>query len=119
MLQRLRAIFKMPRLQEQHLKRVWLIVGLFAIIVVLDFFTPPPYALGFLYTGPILLASSRLSRSATVQATVMATGLTLLNLFIPKSVTAGSGVGCCFLVKRKLFNARFIRLFGMILAHSF
>ncbi|WP_431191337.1 sensor histidine kinase [Funiculus sociatus] len=85
MLQRLRAIFKMPRLQEQHLTRVGLIVGLFAIIVVLDFFTPPPYALGFLYTGPILLASSRLNRSATVQATVMATGFTLLNLFIPKA----------------------------------
>ncbi|MBD1906784.1 HAMP domain-containing histidine kinase [Trichocoleus sp. FACHB-6] len=85
MLQRLRAIFKMPRLQEQHLTRVWLIVGLFAIIIVLDFFTPPPYALGFLYTGPILLASSRLNRSATVQATVMATGFTLLNLFIPKA----------------------------------
>ncbi|MEP0851797.1 HAMP domain-containing sensor histidine kinase [Trichocoleus sp. FACHB-40] len=75
----------MPRLQQQHLTRVWLIVGLFAIIIVLDFFTPPPYALGFLYTGPILLASSRLSRSATVQATVMGTGLTLLNLFIPKA----------------------------------
>ncbi|MEP0801499.1 HAMP domain-containing histidine kinase [Funiculus sociatus GB2-M1] len=75
----------MPRLQEQHLTRVGLIVGLFAIIVVLDFFTPPPYALGFLYTGPILLASSRLNRSATVQATVMATGFTLLNLFIPKA----------------------------------
>ncbi|MEP0867290.1 HAMP domain-containing histidine kinase [Funiculus sociatus GB2-A5] len=75
----------MPRLQEQHLTRVWLIVGLFAIIIVLDFFTPPPYALGFLYTGPILLASSRLNRSATVQATVMATGFTLLNLFIPKA----------------------------------
>ncbi|MBD1835336.1 HAMP domain-containing histidine kinase [Cyanobacteria bacterium FACHB-472] len=85
MLQRLIAIFKMPRLQQQHLTRVWLIVGLFAIIIVLDFFTPPPYALGFLYTGPILLASSRLSRSATVQATVMGTGLTLLNLFIPKA----------------------------------
>ncbi|MBD2002305.1 ATP-binding protein [Trichocoleus sp. FACHB-40] len=85
MLQRLKAIFKMPRLQQQHLTRVWLIVGLFAIIIVLDFFTPPPYALGFLYTGPILLASSRLSRSATVQATVMGTGLTLLNLFIPKA----------------------------------
>ena len=33
----------------------------------------------------ILLASSRLSRSATIQVTVMATGLTLLNLFIPKA----------------------------------
>ncbi|HEY9668226.1 MAG TPA: HAMP domain-containing sensor histidine kinase [Coleofasciculaceae cyanobacterium] len=74
----------MYRLQKQRLTTCWLIVGLFAIIIVLDFFTPPPYALGFLYTGPILFASSRLSRSATLQVTVMATGLTLLNLFIPE-----------------------------------
>jgi two-component system, NarL family, sensor kinase len=85
MLHRLISILKMHRLQEQTINTVLLIVGLFAIIVVLDFFTPPPYALGFLYTGPILLASSRLSRSATLQVTVMATGLTLLNLFIPNA----------------------------------
>jgi two-component system NarL family sensor kinase len=72
-------------LAERQLHTRWLIMGLFAIIIVLDFFTPPPYALGFLYTGPILLASSRLSRSATLQVTVMATGLTLLNLFIPNA----------------------------------
>jgi two-component system NarL family sensor kinase len=72
-------------LAERQLHTRWLIIGLFAIIIVLDFFTPPPYALGFLYTGPILLASSHLSRSATVQVTVMATGLTLLNLFIPNA----------------------------------
>lgn len=85
MLRRLMAILKTRLPQEQHLHTRWLIVGLLAIILVLDFFTPPPYALGFLYTGPILLASSCLSRSATVQVTLMATGLTLLNLFIPKA----------------------------------
>ncbi|AFZ21697.1 sensor histidine kinase [Allocoleopsis franciscana] len=85
MLRRLIAILKMQVPQGQNINTVLLIVGLFAIILVLDFFTPPPYALGFLYTGPILLASSRLSRSATLQVTVMATGLTLLNLFIPKA----------------------------------
>lgn len=85
MLRRLIAILKMQVLQGQNINMVLLIVGLFAIILVLDFFTPPPYALGFLYTGPILLASSRLSRSATLQVTVMATGLTLLNLFIPNA----------------------------------
>lgn len=83
MLRRLIAILKGYWFQKQHLATVWLIVGLLVIIFVLDFFTPPPYALGFLYTGPILLASSRLSRSATIQVTVMAIGLTLLNLFIP------------------------------------
>ncbi|MGC1394156.1 MAG: HAMP domain-containing sensor histidine kinase [Coleofasciculaceae cyanobacterium] len=68
---------------DPQLHICWLIVGIFAMIIVLDFFTPPPYALGFLYTGPILLASSRLSRSATIQVTVIATSLTLLNIFIP------------------------------------
>ena len=85
MLHRLIAILKTGWLAEQQLHTRWLIVGSFAIILVLDFFTPPPYALGFLYTKPILLASSRLSRSATVKVTVIATGLTLLNLFIPKA----------------------------------
>jgi two-component system NarL family sensor kinase len=85
MLHRLVTILKARWLQDKHFSTCWLIVGIFAIIVVLDFFTPPPYALGFLYTGPILFASSRLSRSATLQVTVMATGLTLLNLFIPKA----------------------------------
>ncbi|HBB35711.1 MAG TPA: two-component sensor histidine kinase [Cyanobacteria bacterium UBA8803] len=82
MLRRLIAILKTRWLAEQQSHTRWLIVGLFTIILILDFSTPPPYALGFLYTVPILL-SSRLGRSATVQATVMATGLTLLNLFIP------------------------------------
>ena len=85
MLRKLIAILKPRRLPSQHAWKCWLIWGLFAIILVLDFFTPPPYALGFLYTGPILLASSRLSRSATIQVTLMAIGLTLLNLFIPNA----------------------------------
>jgi two-component system NarL family sensor kinase len=85
MLRRLIAILKTGWLAEQQSHTRWLIVGSFAIILVLDFFTPPPYALGFLYTKPILLASSRLSRSATLKVTVIATGLTLLNLFIPNA----------------------------------
>lgn len=83
MLHRLIAMLKTGWLDEPQRHTRWLIIGLFAIIIVLDFLTPPPYALGFLYTGPILLASSRLSRSATLQVTIMAAGLTLLNLFIP------------------------------------
>ncbi|MBW4548151.1 MAG: HAMP domain-containing histidine kinase [Symplocastrum torsivum CPER-KK1] len=84
MLRRLMAILKTRWSQEQHFHTRCLIAGLFAIIATLDFFTPPPYALGFLYTAPILLASSRLSRSVTIQVTVMAIGLTLLNVFFPK-----------------------------------
>ncbi|HAG85705.1 MAG TPA: two-component sensor histidine kinase [Cyanobacteria bacterium UBA12227] len=84
MLRRLIAILKTGWLAEQHSHTRWLIVGSFAIIFVLDFFTPPPYALGFLYTVPILLAS-RLDQSVTAQVKVIAIGLTLLNLFIPKT----------------------------------
>lgn len=85
MLHRLKGILKTSRLQEQHFNLGWLIASLLTLIAILDFFTPPLYALGFLYTGPILLASSRLSRSATRQVTVIAIGLTILNLFIPSA----------------------------------
>lgn len=85
MLRRLITILKTSWLAEQHFHTRWLIVGSFAIILVLDFSTPSPYALAFLYTIPILLASSCLSRAATLQVTVMATGLTLLNVFIPNA----------------------------------
>jgi two-component system NarL family sensor kinase len=69
-------------LAEPQMHTRWLIVGSFAIILFLDFSTPPPYALGFLYTVPILLAS-RLGPSVIAQVKVMAIGLTLLNVFIP------------------------------------
>lgn len=85
MLHRLITMLKTGWLNEPQRHTRWLIIGLFAIIIVLDFLTPPPYALGFLYTGPILLASSRLSRSAILQMTILGTGLTLLNLFIPNA----------------------------------
>ncbi len=62
---------------------VWLIISLFAIVVVLEYSTPPDYVFGYLYTGPILLANSRLSRAATFQTTLIAATLTMLNLWVP------------------------------------
>lgn len=61
----------------------WLIISGFAIVIALEYLTPPEYVFGYLYTGTILLASSRLSRTAVLGVTLAATGLTLLNLFIP------------------------------------
>jgi two-component system NarL family sensor kinase len=62
----------------------WLIVALFAVVIVLDYSTPPPYVFGYLYIGAVLLAnSSRLSRRATFTITAVAVLLTLLNLVIP------------------------------------
>ncbi len=51
--------------------------------LVLDFLTPAEFIFGYLYTVPILLAGLWLRRSATVQVTAIAVGLTLLNLWVP------------------------------------
>ena len=68
----------------QHLKTCWLIAGAFAVVIALEYVTPPNYVFGYLYTGPILLANSRFNRRwATLQVTLAAAGLTLLNLFFP------------------------------------
>lgn len=61
----------------------WLIVGLFALVLVLEFSTPTAYVFGYLYIGPVLLANSRLGRAATLQTTVIAVVLTILNLWVP------------------------------------
>ncbi|MEH2268643.1 MAG: HAMP domain-containing sensor histidine kinase [Nostoc sp.] len=60
-----------------------LIAIAFAIVIVLEYLTPPEYVFGYLYTGTILLADSRLNRRAVLGITLAATGLTLLNLFVP------------------------------------
>jgi two-component system NarL family sensor kinase len=51
--------------------------------MALEYATPPDYVFGYLYTSPILLANPRLNRSATLQVTVGACVLTLLNLVFP------------------------------------
>ncbi|MBV8884881.1 MAG: HAMP domain-containing histidine kinase, partial [Chroococcidiopsidaceae cyanobacterium CP_BM_RX_35] len=52
-------------------------------MLVLEFSTPPDYVFGYLYTGPILLANSRLGRVATFYTTLLAAIFTLLNLWVP------------------------------------
>ncbi|WP_225225556.1 hypothetical protein [Komarekiella delphini-convector] len=63
-------------------KIYWLIAIAFTIVIVLKYLTPPGYVFGYLYTGTILLADSRLNRRAVLGVTFAATGLTLLNLFV-------------------------------------
>ncbi|HIK17322.1 MAG TPA: HAMP domain-containing histidine kinase [Leptolyngbyaceae cyanobacterium M33_DOE_097] len=60
----------------------WLVVGLFVVVLSLEFSTPPDYVFGYLYIGPILLASSRLSRKTTFQATLFACVLTMINVWL-------------------------------------
>lgn len=64
-------------------KTQWVIVGLFAVIIVLEFSTPPPYVFGYLYIGAVLLANARLSRNATNRVTIVSVMLTILNLAVP------------------------------------
>jgi two-component system, NarL family, sensor kinase len=59
------------------------IVGLFLLVLILEFFTPVEYLFSYLYTAPILLASFRLGRSATIFATTIAVIFTLTNIWIP------------------------------------
>jgi two-component system NarL family sensor kinase len=66
-----------------HSGTFWLVVGLFAVVLSLEFSTPPDYVFGYLYIGPILLASAYLSRQTTFQATLIASILTLLNILVP------------------------------------
>ncbi len=60
---------------------------LFAVFFSLELATPPEYVFGYLYIGPILLASTHLSRKATFQATLIACVLTLINIWLPGITT--------------------------------
>lgn len=64
-------------------RSLWFIVSLYTVVLVLEFATPVDYVFGYLYTGSILLASSRLGRKATFYTTLIAVVLTILNLWIP------------------------------------
>ena len=61
----------------------WIIVGLFGMVFIVEFSTPPDYVISYLYISPILIANSRLSRIAIFQIVLAAVILTLLNIWIP------------------------------------
>lgn len=69
--------------KDWHLDTFWIILTLFAIVLLLEYATPPDYVFGYLYIGPILLASGRLSRRTTSTLTAVACVLTMLNIWIP------------------------------------
>lgn len=64
-------------------KILWIILGLFAVVAGLEYTTPPDYVFGYLYIGPILLASSRLDQKATLRFTIAAAVLTITNVWLP------------------------------------
>jgi two-component system, NarL family, sensor kinase len=55
----------------------------FAVILVLEFLTPPEYIFGYLYVGPILLATWFLDRRSILLVTALGITLTLANLLFP------------------------------------
>jgi two-component system NarL family sensor kinase len=67
---------------------LWSILGLFTVVAVLEYTTPPDYVFGYLYIGPILLASARLNRKITLRLTLAAAILTLLNVWLPGKYTS-------------------------------
>jgi two-component system NarL family sensor kinase len=71
---------------------LWLILGLFVVVIVLEFSTPPEYVFSYLYIGPILLASSRLNRAATARITLAAAFLTMLNSWFPEAHAVNSSI---------------------------
>jgi two-component system, NarL family, sensor kinase len=66
-----------------HSLEIGLIIGLFVIVLTLEFSTPVDYLFGYLYIVPILLTSFRFGRVAAIYATMIAVLLTLTNLWIP------------------------------------
>jgi two-component system, NarL family, sensor kinase len=62
---------------------VWLIILTFAIVILLEYTTPPEYVFGYLYTGTILLANYGLKTKTIWRITFIAIALTIFNLFFP------------------------------------
>jgi two-component system NarL family sensor kinase len=69
--------------KDWHLHVFWLIVFLFAIVLIVEYATPPDYVFSYLYIGPILIASNHLSRRTTFTMTAIACILTMLNVWLP------------------------------------
>jgi two-component system, NarL family, sensor kinase len=62
------------------------IVLSFAVILVLEFSTPPEYIFGYFYVMPILLSNWFLDRRSTLLVTVLSVVLTLANLLVPEYI---------------------------------
>ena len=69
--------------KTEPFKTFWFIAGLFVVVAGLEFTTPPDYVFGYLYIGPILIVNARLGRTATLQTTLLACGLTVLDIWFP------------------------------------
>lgn len=61
----------------------WLTIGLFLIVFMWEYITPPDYVFGYLYIGPILIANAYLTRRTAFTFTAISCLLTILNIWFP------------------------------------
>lgn len=79
-------VYQRPReLSPSPLGILWITGGLFAIIILLELLSSADYVFSYLYIGPILLATLRLNSQLAFRLTLLASFLTLFNLWIPGS----------------------------------
>jgi two-component system, NarL family, sensor kinase len=71
--------------QDSQSGAFWLVFGSFATIVFLELVTLADYVFSYFYIVPILLASLRLNRKIAIRLTLLASALTIINLWIPGS----------------------------------
>jgi two-component system NarL family sensor kinase len=64
---------------------LWIVIGLFGLLALLELVTSVDAVFSYLYVVPILLANLRLNRSLAIRLTVLASILTIVNLWIPGS----------------------------------
>jgi two-component system, NarL family, sensor kinase len=79
-------LLKFTHPKDWHLSTFWIVVTLFAIILFLEYSTSPDYVFGYLYSGPIVLASARLSRPIAFSSTAIACCLTISNIWLPDAI---------------------------------
>lgn len=72
-----------PNSDRSHI--LWVSLSLCLVVAILEYSTPSDYVFGYLYIGPILLASRYLLRTAILRLTVLSIILTILNLWIPNN----------------------------------
>lgn len=69
--------------QELHPRFLWIVMGLFSTVILLELFTSIDSVFSYLYIVPILLANLRLNRRIAICLTLLASVLTIINLWIP------------------------------------
>ncbi|MEP1079591.1 ATP-binding protein [Leptolyngbya sp. PL-A3] len=71
--------------QRTHSTVFWVVIVLFGCVAFLELVTSIDAVFSYLYVGPILLANFQVNRGLAIRLTVLASILTILNLWIPGS----------------------------------